>query len=161
MTFEPTTLPSSKVRTWFKAPAKDDEEIISCNDDSTFQLLDLLSMQITHVIAERGYAYYMEKRVRYICLDGFRGYAIVEGGSSYEVEFEYRNGEIGNLLCDCPCSYNCKHEFAVMLQLKETLDLIAKHYAVEYDRSGYFAAVNKAALFDFAVDRKETGSFTL
>lgn len=118
-------------------------------------------MQITHVIAERGYAYYMENRVRYICLDGFRGYAIVEGGGSYEVEFEYRNGEVGNLLCDCPCSYNCKHEFAVMLQLKETLDLIAKHYAVEYDRSGYFAAVNKAALFDFAVDRKETGSFTL
>ena len=52
-------------------------------------------------------------------------------------------------------------EFAAMLQLKETLDMIAKHYAEQYEQSGYFAAVNKATLFAFAVDSKETGTFTL
>ena len=78
-----------------------------------------------------------------------------------EVEFEYRNGEISGLVCSCFCSYNCKHEFAAMLQLKETLELIEKHYAAQYDEAGYFAAVNKGALFAFAIDGKEAGSFTL
>ena len=48
-----------------------------------------------------------------------------------------------------------------MLQLRETLELIEKHYADEYERTGYFAAMNKGTLFAFAIDGKETGSFTL
>ena len=48
-----------------------------------------------------------------------------------------------------------------MLQLKETLEMIEKHYAAQYDEAGYFAAVNKGALFAFAIDGKEAGSFTL
>ena len=48
-----------------------------------------------------------------------------------------------------------------MLQLKETLELIEKHYTDEYARTGYFAAVNKGTLFTIAIDGKETGSFTL
>ena len=54
-----------------------------------------------------------------------------------------------------------QYEFAAMLQLKETLELIEKNYADEYERAGYFAAVNKGTLFAFAIDGKETGSFTL
>ena len=74
---------------------------------------------------------------------------------------KYRNGEISHLICDCPCSYTCKHEFAAMLQLRETLEIIDKHYAEQFERTGYFAAINKGTLFAFAVDSKETGSFTL
>ncbi len=88
-------------------------------------------------------------------------YAIVEGSEPYEVEFEYRNGEISQLVCSCFCSYSCKHEFAAMLQLKETLEMIEKHYAAQYDETGYFAAVNKGTLFAFAIDGKEAGSFTI
>ena len=43
----------------------------------------------------------------------------------------------------------------------ETLELIDKHYAEEFERTGYFAAINKGTLFVFAVDGKEIGSFTL
>ena len=128
---------------------------------SSFRLDDLKSMKISAAVAERGHDYYMENRVRYISIDGTKGYAIVEGSEPYEVEFEYRNGEISGLVCSCFCSYNCKHEFAAMLQLKETLELIEKHYAAQYDEAGYFAAVNKGALFAFAIDGKEAGSFTL
>lgn len=77
------------------------------------------------------------------------------------MEFSYHYGEISGLVCNCFCSYNCKHEFATMLQLKETLELIEKHYAAEYERTGYFAAVTKGTLFAFAIDGKETGSFTI
>ena len=46
-----------------------------------------------------------------------------------------------------------------MMQLKETLDLIEKHYVDLHD--GYFAAIVKGDLFRFAIDGRETGSFTL
>ena len=68
---------------------------------------------------------------------------------------------VSGLVCSCFCSCNCKHEFAAMLQLSETLELISKNYGEEYERTGYFAAINKATLFVFAVDGKETGSITL
>ena len=118
-------------------------------------------MNVSAAVAERGHEYYMENKVKYISVDDDKGYAIVEGSENYEVEFEYRNGEISRLVCSCFCSYNCKHEFAAMLQLRETLKLIEKNYADEYECTGYFAAVSKGTLFGFAIDGKEKGGFTL
>ncbi len=161
VTFDRKALPKGKVITWLKAPTNDGEEFVSGNDDTAFRLDDLGGMNINSEIAERGHEYYMESRVRYICIDGTKGYAIVEGRKTYEVEFEYRNGEISQLVCSCFCSCNCKHEFAVMLQLRETLELIEKNYADEYEKSGYFAAVNKGMLFTFAIEGKDNSSFTL
>lgn len=161
VTFDREALPNSKAVRWFKAPAKEEDEFVSSSDDTVFCLDDLSGMKISSAIAERGHNYYLENRVRYISIDGTKGYAIVEGSESYEVEFEYHNGEVGQLVCSCFCSYNCKHEFAAMLQLKETLEYIEKNYAGEYERTGYFAAINKGTLFAFAIDGKGTSSFTL
>lgn len=161
VTFDRSALPASKVMTWFFAPAKEDDEFASGRDDASFRLDDLEGMKLSAAIAERGRSYYLENRVRYLCLDGARGYAIVEGSRPYEVEFELENGEIRGLVCSCYCSYSCKHDFATMLQLKETLELIEKHYAAEYARTGYFAAICKGTLFTFAIDGKETGSFVM
>ena len=101
VTFDRDALPSSKAVTWFKAPAKEDDEFVSGSDDATFRLDGLKGMNVTAAIAERGYEYYMENKVRYISIDGTQGYAIVEGSEAYEVEFEYRNGEISQLICSC------------------------------------------------------------
>ena len=159
VTFDRSALPAEKIVTWFKAPSED--EFVSGHDDTTFRLDELKDMKIGTAIAERGHEYYMENDVRYLCIDGTKGYAIVEGSEAYEVEFTYQNGEISRLVCSCFCSYNCKHEFAAMLQLRETLELIAKHYATEYEQTDYFAAILKGTLFAFAIDGKETGMFTL
>lgn len=161
VTFDREALPISKVATWFKAPTKDDDEFVSGSDDSTFRLDDLKNMDVSAAIAERGHEYYMENKVRHISIDDTKGYALVEGSECYEVEFEYRNGEISQLICSCFCSYNCKHEFAAMLQLREMLELISKHYENNYERTDYFAAINKGTLFAFAIDGKDIGSFTL
>lgn len=162
VTFDREALPQTKAVTWFKAPDKEDDEYVSgSGDDTSFALDNLKEMKISPEIAERGHEYYLENRVRYIAIDGTKGYAIVEGTESYEVEFTYSNGQISHLICGCFCSYNCKHEFAAMLQLRETLDLIEKNYASEYERTGYFAAICKGTLFNFAVDGKEAGSITL
>lgn len=161
VTFDPQTLPAAQATLWFRAPAGEDEICESGNDDTSFRLDNLQEMNASDAIAERGQNYYRENRVRYLCLNGTKGVAIVEGTRAYAVEFDYRNGEIRNLLCDCYCSYPCKHEVAAMLQLRETLEFIEKQYAKEYAASGYFAAVAKGTLFDFAIAGKERGSFTL
>lgn len=161
VSFDPATMPAQQILTWFKAPPKEDDEYASGNDDTSFRLDDLKDMKVNSTIAERGQSYYVENRVRYLCLKGNHGVALVEGSESYVVEFEYHNGEISHLVCECPCSYTCKHEFAAMLQLRETLELIDKHYSEEFERTGYFAAITKSTLFSFAVDGRETGSFIL
>ena len=158
VTFDRKALPPSQAVTWFRAPDKDDDEYVSGDgDDTSFALDDLSGFKISHEVADRGHEYYMENRVRYISIDGTKGYAVVEGTEGYEVEFTYDNGQISHLICSCFCSYNCKHEFAVLLQLRETLDLIEKNYASEYAESRYFAAICKGTLFKYAIDGKEAG----
>ena len=161
VTFDPAVLPYSKVISWFRAPDREEDLYASGNDDSGFDLNDLTTMKISRDIAKRGHDYYMESRVRYICLDGVQGRAIVEGSRVYELEFDCRDREIWNLTCGCFCSYPCKHEFAAMLQLRETLELISKNYEAQYQAAGYFAAVAKGTLMGIAVDGKDAGSFVL
>ena len=161
VTFDSSVLPSEKILTWFKAPAVDDDEYISGSDDTAFVLEDLSGLNVTPMIADRGCSYYKQNRVRYICLDGSKGYAIVEGTETYEVDFEYCGGMISGLTCSCFCSYNCKHEFAAMLQLKDTLELVEKNYSDEFEHTGCFAAIEKTTLFSFAINGKEKGGFVL
>ena len=161
VTFDENALPKNKVVSWFKAPIKEEDEFVSGSDETTFSIDDLSGMNISIQIAERGHDYYASNQVCYICIDGNQGYAIVEGSEAYEVEFEYHNREIRNLICSCYCSYNCKHEFAAMLQLKETLDLIEKKYEDTYKETGYFAAISKVMMFKMVVDGKKEGKLVL
>lgn len=158
VTFDRSTLPYEKVVTWFKAPEKEDEVFVSGSDDSGFPLNDLSAMKISRNAADRGHDYYLENRVRYLSLDGTHVRAIVEGSRPYEAECDYSEGEIKNLVCDCFCSEACKHEFAAVLQLKETLELIEKRYPKRFEETRYFASVCKGTLLDFAMEGKETGS---
>ena len=89
------------------------------------------------------------------------GYAIVEGSKPYELRFSYQDGLIRHLTCSCYCGIGCKHAFAAMLQLRETLEKIQANYAPQYAASGYFAAVHKGTLLSLALDSRETGSLTL
>ena len=159
--FDRAALPYAKAAAWFIPPKTEGEEFVSGDDDEGFPLCDLSKMEIGAEVFERGRNYYLENRVQYLCLDGTHGRAVVEGREGYEVEFEYRNGQIENLVCSCFCSCHCKHELAVMLQLRETLEKIEKEYAEEYQKSGYFAAIGKGTFFSFAVNGKEKGSFVL
>lgn len=159
--FDRNTLPKEKIVRWFLPPVKEEDEYVSGNDDSSFLLEDLGGMGVSAAIAERGHDYYMGSKVRYLCMDDTKGYAIVEGTHAYEVEFEYRNGEISHMVCSCFCSYNCKHEVATMLQLRETLKWMEENYAEEYEKSGYFAAITKSTIFNYVVKNREKGKMVL
>ena len=51
VTFDRSALPYEQVITWFKAPEKEDTEIVSEQDGSGFQLNDLQTMKISDAIA--------------------------------------------------------------------------------------------------------------
>ena len=159
--FDSNVIQKEKIKLWFIPPQSEEEIIVSGNDESSFSLDNLKEMGISETVAERGYDYYIENKVAYLELNGNRGYALVEGTKPYEVEFKYEDGKISNLTCDCFCTYKCKHEFAVMLQLKECFENIKKYYAKEYEESGYFAAIRNPDLFMYAIDGKKGKSFEL
>ena len=161
VTFNSNTLPKEKATLWFKAPYNEEDEIVSSNDDSVFNLDDLKGMNVSMDIAERGHEYYMDNKVKYICIDDNKGYAVVTGRETYVIEFTYNNGDISNLTCSCFCGGNCKHSFAAMLQLKDLLNIIEKHYGESYKENGYWAAIDKVTLFNMAIEGKEAGSFVL
>ena len=158
--FDKNVIPYEKIRGWF-LPPESDEEVAVGYDDEGFFLDELGDFEIKPEIAKRGFDYYNHNKVVYISVDGTTGRAIVEGSRFYEVSFDYGNGGIRNITCDCFCSYHCKHEFAALLQLRETLKIIEDLYDDEYSQGDYFAAVSKSALMNYAVDRKEKGSIVL
>ena len=159
VSFDRNAIPFLKVLTWFKAP-ENEEEYVSGNDDAFgFPLDDLSNMKISHEAADRGHDYYIENRVGFVEIDGTRGHAIVEGSESYEIEFDYIEGEILNLKCSCFCSGVCKHEFAAMLQFKESLELIAENYEDEF--SGYFAIISKRVFMNTIMNKKVSGKISI
>ena len=141
VTFDKNVLNFEKVKAWFKSPEPDDEYVYGIDDELSFNLWDLDEMDIMPDVAERGFGYYVRDKVSFICVEGEHGFAIVEGTQPYEIEFFIRNGNVSNLTCSCYCSYNCKHEFATMLQLKDILEILEKNDYSEY--SDYFAAISK------------------
>lgn len=159
VSFDRTALPYAKVIRWFKAPDNEKEYISGSDDSERFSLENLSEMNLSQSMAERGHAYYMENRVCFITLDGIRGHAIVEGSENYEIEFQYAEGEICNLTCSCFCSGACKHGFAAMLQLRETLELIMEHYKSQY--GDYFAAISKDTWLRMVMNKKVSGKITV
>lgn len=142
ITFDREAMPRSKATLWFLKP-KDNSNIVCSTDESSFPLSNLDMMGVSRETAELGYEYNSMRKVRYMCVDGDRGYAIVKRDGTYEVEFRYSGGEISELVCSCTRFESCEHEVAVMLHLKDILEIIEKNYSDEYTRSGYFAAIYK------------------
>ncbi len=157
---ERDVLPFEKVVTWFKAPLADEDDFVSSADDEVINLDDLSGMKIDKATACRGNEYYMENRVVYIEIKSGKARAIVTGTKPYEVEFNYRNGEVSELVCSCYCTGACKHEFAAMLQLRHTLKAIEKEYGDDFYLD-YLAIISKPVFFEYVVDNKSNGSLKL
>ena len=158
-TTDKNALNFDKASTWFNPPEKDDEEYVISTDDEMFNLQDLGGMKIEKEVADRGYNYYLQDRVMYIEIDKQKGKAIVKGSKNYLVEFKYQNGDISELVCSCFCTSACKHQFATMLQLKDTLEFMAKNYPII--DSDYVAIINKIEFFKNVIDNTTTGCFSL
>ena len=122
VTFDAAALPYHQVRSWFLPPEED--VYVMVPDSIPYPLHDLAQFPIASHIAERGHDYYTGNRVRYLRIENGNGVALVEGTEVYEVTFRYDDGMVSDLLCSCPCDFNCKHIFAALLQLRETLTAV-------------------------------------
>ena len=162
ITIDECALNYSQASTWFKAPSNEEDDFVSSTDDSVFNLANLAEMKIDGSIADRGHDYYMENRVVYIELNAGKGRAIVNGKKPYDVEFNYnhKTGDISGLVCNCFCSGACKHEFATMMQLRDIFAIIEKEYP-SFNLDDYLAAIFKGAFFEYVIDTKTKGTFTM
>lgn len=158
--FDKNVIPYEKIRGWF-LPPEIDEEVAVGYDDESFFYEDIEDFKINPEIADRGFDYYNRNKVVYLCVEGATGRAIVVGSKPYEVSFDCDDGEISNITCGCFCSYHCKHEFAVLLQLRETLNKTEECYDDEYCESDFFAAISKNVLLSYAVDGEKSGKMKL
>ena len=148
LAFDRGVIPREKIISWYKGPCEEETVCGEGADEEWFSLETMEGFKVAPEIAERGRDYFWSENVEYIELDNGRGFAIVQGSKPYEVEFNYRDGKIGGIVCDCFCSYNCKHQVAALLQLSSLIEDIKAHYSERYEGSGYFAAINKIKLFD-------------
>lgn len=159
VSFDKNTIPFSKIYTWFNAPETEAEYACGNDNANRFPLNDLSEMNISSDMAERGHSYYMSNLVGYLEINGARGHAIVEGSRNYEIEFDYICGDISNINCSCFCSGRCKHEFAAMHQLRETLNFITENYDDKYN--GYFATISKNVFMNTVMDKTTSGKIQL
>lgn len=159
VTFDKDAIPFSKVLLWFKPPENPDDFVSGEDDGDVFPLNDLAKMKLSGNAANYGHDYFLDNRVSYLSLDNGQGHAIVEGSSPYEVSFRYENGDIKGLSCSCYLGQGCKHQFAAMLQLKETLELMTEHYG--YQEGGYFAAISKKVWMSAVMNQTTSGKITV
>ena len=157
--FDPKVIPYSKVRSWFLPQETDPDAYTISVDGIGVPLDDPEKIDAPEYIFERGQNYYNDGCVVYLCVRKGHGRAIVAGGRFYEVEFDYSDNEVRNLICSCPCCFHCKHEVATMLQLKHVLERIDASFS-ELHRS-YFAAISKNDLVRRILFHRTSGTITL
>ncbi len=155
VTFDPSAAPFEKILTFFRAPDPEDVQWVRGSDGKMFPLDTLKKMEIPVNVRNAGLACYLDENVVYLCVDHGQGLAIVEGSHPYVVEFTYRDGQIGNMNCTCFGTGFCKHQYAVLLQLEETLKKLET-----FPSSNYFAILTKS-LFTAILIEPQTGSIRL
>lgn len=150
LTFEKNALEKDKIRTWFFPPVCEEDEFVRGSDDAAFPLEDIETIIARSSVPGKTYECYREENVLYLSLHDTAGYAIVIDSCPYEVEFVYRSGDISDLVCSCYCCNDCSHKYAVLLELCDIFKIIQDRFENEYEDNGYFAAVRKDLLMNFA-----------
>lgn len=155
--FDRSIIPYEKVRSWLLPPA-DEAEFVYGKDDVFYPIKMPNTFKTSAAVIERGAEYFKGGNVAYLCLNGTKAKALVLGSAVYEVEFEFKNGEVGNFGCGCWCSGICKHDVAAAMALDRALETIGEEYSDLYDKSGYFAVVDRELFENRAIASKKRGS---
>lgn len=85
----------------------------------------------------------------------------MNGTVPYEITFTYADGSVSALTCGCYETGLCKHGAAVLLQLREMLETVRKHWPEAFAESGYFASVSKQTFSLFTGSGDTPVSITL
>ena len=118
--FDKNTVPFGKILPYFKAPVKPDEEYASAKENKFYNLDDLEGMGAYEHTIMVGKSDFNCGEVLYLSVEDGKGHAIVGTNELHEVEFDYKNGMIANITCDCWACGICKHGVAAVFALKST-----------------------------------------
>lgn len=159
ISFDPNTIPFAKIASWYFPPADPEEEVVSGEDDSMIILDKPETWKVD--IDPCGFADDDLSCVDYLSFDNGIGRAIVKGKKCRVVEFFYENGEISKLTCDCYSAGMCEHEIAALFELWRKLKWIEENYADEFQKTSYFAELDKAAFCNMVLMSRQNGSFQI
>ena len=142
--FDRKVLDPEKAALILGARKDDDDDYYIGSGDPAFSLDNMDGLKLSIQDARYGFRRYMDGEVVFLSLDGTKGTAMFSStyGSGTMVEFEYSEGIIQNISCSCFGHFNCCHEFAAMLQLREVMKGIEAEYKAEYEVSRFFVAVS-------------------
>ena len=161
--FDKNTVPFGKILPYFKAPVKPDEEYASAKENKFYNLDDLEGMGAYEHTIMVGKSDFNCGEVLYLSVEDGKGHAIVGTNELHEVEFDYKNGMIANITCDCWACGICKHGVAAVFALKSTLEKIEKHFPEKFEASGYFAVMSKNTFMNViaSLGDDSVGSFVI
>lgn len=161
--FDRRSIPFEKILLYFKAPANPDEEYASAKDDKFYSLDDLESMGANMNTVKLGEADFDCGEVLYLSVDGRKGHAIVGEDDLHEIEFDYKNGMVANITCNCwECGF-CRHGAAAVFALKSALEKIEEQFPKRFENSGFFAVIPKISFMNIiaSIDNDSIGSFVI
>ena len=128
-----------------KKDADEEDDVIISGEGDEISLEDIINNpNITQPILHRALDYCKQGLVRYICIENGVGRAFVEGTKWYRVDFQYENGRMSDIYCDCPYPDLCKHEVAVALNL----DMLAHQKEMDIDHD--FVALDRDLFWKLA-----------
>lgn len=139
LTFDKNAFDYDKISSWIIPPKKEDFKT-SVSGES-FELETLEGLEVSKMSLDKGKEKFLDGDVKFLELKSTKGRAIVEGRYMYEIEFEYSEGKVSNLVCPCFNSATCSHEIAAMYKLELVLNDIHEKYREDYN--GFFAVVDK------------------
>ena len=124
VSYDSTAVSPETFRDWVKAPTiegEEPEEFVQ-GEGYSFELEHFAeSDEVEGKIMERAVDYCRSGRVRYLSLRNGIGTAFVEGTKWYEVNFNYKDGIVSDMYCECPYAALCKHNLAVIITLNALL----------------------------------------
>lgn len=121
-------------------------EFDDLNDDCCIDnLLDRCSLDFEDIIINRGQSYYYDNRVLEVKKDANTYFAKVLGSDdkTYNVVIDIIGDEV-LYHCNCPCEYNCKHEYATLCAISnDEYDCISLKECIDYKSISILGLIEK------------------
>ncbi len=137
---DPHAVRPDTFRSWVRPPLPDGEE------PPEFVTGEGYGFELEHftddddadpAILGRALDYCGKGLVRYLSVRDGGGTAFVEGTKWYEVNFRFSDGNVSDMYCECPYPGLCKHNLAVLFNLRELVGKLDREDFTAID-SGYF-----------------------
>ncbi len=119
----PKVLTIEQAKSWY-FPPREEEEKFFVGDGYRIKLDNIMNSEdIDYVDFDDAVDIVNDGEVKFITVKNGKGFAILKRNKPHLVEFEYSNGVVSNLLCDCIKPNLCDHSLAACI----AIDIMTKN----------------------------------